>query len=58
MIKMLKNPDILDQKPDLKLTPNYYHFISSAPRVWKSKDWGTAYSNNRGWYTRVPKEVK
>ena len=50
MIKMLKNDEIKKQKPDLKLKPNHYHFISDGGRIWRSENRGMAYSDGRGWY--------
>lgn len=58
MIKRLKNQELLSQKPNIKLCPNHYHFISDAGRIWKSEYWGTAYSNGKGWYTQTVKGVK
>lgn len=49
MRKILKT-DIKDNKPNIKLKPNHYHFISSAGRVWNSTQKGTAISDGRGWY--------
>ncbi len=50
MIKILKNKNILKEKPKLKLCSNHYHFISQATlRHWDSSKLGTAYKNNN-WY--------
>jgi hypothetical protein len=56
MIKRLKDPDILSRKPELKLYPNYYHYISDHGRIWKSEHRGTAYADGRGWYSQLRRE--
>lgn len=43
MLKELKNKHILKEKPDIKLRPNHYHFISEHDKLWPSKIKGTAY---------------
>jgi len=53
MIKKLKNPDMKDGKPDLKLYPNHYHYISDQGRIWKSEYRGTAYRDGNGWYSQL-----
>jgi len=53
MIKKLKNPDIKDGKPDLKLCTNHYHFISDQGRLWRSEYKGTAFSDGRWWYSQL-----
>lgn len=48
MIKrVLKNPKLLERKPNLKLKPNHYHFYSIGRRIWQR---GKAISNGKGWY--------
>ena len=49
MIKVLKDKRIKDRKPNLKLMPNHYHYISGQGRVWDSKVKGTAYRYG-DWY--------
>lgn len=50
-IKILKSKTIKDRKPNLKLCPNHFHFISEAPRrVYPSSNQVPARSDGRGWY--------
>ena len=49
MIKKLKDPEILKKKPDLKLRPNHYHYVS--PQRWFDPEKrGVAQSDDQGWY--------
>ncbi len=50
MIKILKNKNIKDKKPNLKLKSNHYYFLSGYGRYWNSEELGTAYSDGKGWY--------
>lgn len=50
MIKVLKDENILKKKPDLKLYPNHYIYISTGKRSWNSHAQGTAYRDKKGWY--------
>ena len=50
MIKILKNNGIKKEKPELKLYPNHYHYVSGKGRTWQSEYKGQAISDGRGWY--------
>jgi hypothetical protein len=49
MIRKLKNPDILKEKPNLKLTPAHYHYVSKL-RGWNAERKGQAITDEKGWY--------
>jgi len=53
MIKILKDKEILKKKPNLKLMPNHYHFISGYGRTWNSSVRGTAQKVGNWYKERV-----
>ncbi|HUW06349.1 MAG TPA: hypothetical protein VMW01_08800 [Williamwhitmania sp.] len=55
MIKVLKDKEILKKKPNLKLMPNHYHFISGHGRIWDSSVRGTA-QRVGDWYKEMVKQ--
>lgn len=55
MKKILKDKNILEKKPNLKLKPNHYYFLSRSGKYWNSRDLGTAIKDGRGGYTQLTK---
>ena len=54
--RLLKNPDILKQKPHLKICSNHRIGVKTDKdtcRWWQSKKMGTAISDGKGWYIPV-----
>jgi len=49
MIKKLKDPELLKKKPELKLKPNHYRFVSVL-RFFDPEKRGQAIVDGRGWY--------
>jgi len=47
--KILKNDTIKKEKPNIKLYPNHYHYMSGG-RIWRSENRGPAVINGEGWY--------
>jgi len=52
MIKILKDPDILQRKPKLRLMPNHYSFASEHGRHWNPQLKGQAIRDEKGWYKK------
>lgn len=51
MKKVLKDPNILEKKPNLKLKPNHYLFVGKGRRWWPSNNGrGQAIRDGNGWY--------
>ncbi len=47
---LLKQPDILKRKPDLKLCGNHFKVFKKIHRFWDASKRGTAKRDGGGWY--------
>lgn len=50
MKKILKSDTIKKEKPNIKLYPNHYHYITDGGRIWRSENRGPAMADGKGWY--------